>query len=168
MNPMLKPIKTLNIISFALHAAAILFTILIVLFRYQITTYFYSHLGFEGGMPLPSAFVALPIIVSFAVHAVLAALFHNAIQSNSELKTLSVISLILKIIVIPLFSYILAYFAAFFHARHGFDYLTAQSILQSFISFAMIPRMFGIPALLACAAISLYYTYYCKTQQKNY
>jgi len=167
MNPILKPIKTINIISFALHVSSIFFVILLVLMRYQIATYLYGYQGFEGGMPLPSLLIVLPIVANFAVHAILAALFHKSLQSNSDLKALSIISLALAIIVIPLLSYFLSFFTAFFHARHSIDYLVAQNIMQSMIGFALILRMFGISALIITSSMSLYHVYCQKSQQKN-
>jgi len=166
MNPLLKPIKTMNIVSFALHTAAMFFAALLVSLRYTIIPYFYTHQSFQDAFPLPSLFIIIPIVLFFALHAILTTLYWKALQNNTELKVVSILSLAFVIVIVPLFSTVLAFFAAHFHARYGVDYMIAQNILHSIINFALTLRMFGLSALIVTASMSLYYVHYLKAQQK--
>jgi len=129
--------------------------------------HFYNAHSHQETFPAPSFFIIAPIIVFFVMHVILFTSFRHAIQNDGCLKIISIVSLIAVIIVIPLLSYGLAFLSSFFYARHGDIYLIAQSTLQMTVNFALVLRGLGFSVLLGCAAISLYYTYYCKTQQKN-
>ncbi|MCL2376072.1 MAG: hypothetical protein FWC76_01625 [Defluviitaleaceae bacterium] len=166
MNPLLKPMKTLAVISIALHGAAIFAAAVLVLLRYPIATYIYGYQGFARDVPLSSPFIVIPIVAIFVLHGVLIVLYQKALQDNASLKTVSILSLVFVIIIIPFIDGVLPFFTMHFHARYGTDFLVVQSILQGMINFAMVFRWLGSAALLISASMALYYMYYCKTQQK--
>jgi len=167
MNFELKPIKKLIIGSIVLHIAGLCVSMILLLFAQRPFWPIYtgSHFPEDSTLFFPPVVVIVPIILIFILHGCLTIFFLKVLNCGSsrlrQLRTLSILSMVVVAIVLPIVSILWGYVEHFIIARTiaGTDDLLASIILRNLMSFGLVIRGVSISVLLIAASMSWYYCF---------
>ena len=161
MNPSLKPIKTLITASLALHIASLFAVALIVAFQLPLKSLIIIVLNGDIPFVLPNAISVARIAMIFIVHLILTVAFCKVIKDDNagSLKTVSILSSVFVIIIVPILSRILTRIELLMLPHLGMEYFSSQNTLNFLMSYGLSIRAVALSILLIAASMAFYYCY---------
>jgi len=158
----LTPIRKLVILSLVLHVISLFAVAFIVAFQLPLKSLIIIVLNGDIPFVLPNAISIARIAIIFIVHLVLTVAFCKVIKDDnaaSSLKTVSILSSVFVIIIIPILSRILARIELLMLPRLGMEYFSSQNTLNFLMSYGLSIRAVALSILLIAASMAFYYCY---------
>ena len=159
-----KPIKTLLIISLVLHIISLCAVALVYIYQAPlIAVLFINDAGFNDIFISPHLLTLIPIAIFFTLHCALTYGFLKGMQGETlpfnSLRTLSVLTIILTIFVIPIGNWILVSRESFLMSQVGTDTFDVFIQTRILVNHAFTLRSLALSILLIAAAMAFYYTH---------
>ena|GEM_PF-5253581 len=174
MNPKLKPIEYLLIISMALHAAAVFIAILLIIFFRRPVWPLFAGINDYGEtffISLPITLL-MPLFISLIFHCVISIAFIKMIQPKNiriqHLEILSILFIIFSVIISPIVNYIWGQIRfRLMNANLSIDAWLEYIIIRNRIMITYIIQGISVGILIIAVVMIWYFCYIEKTKQKQ-